>query len=224
MESTKDAEKLYQEVEWQIARHLEALDQIITDSQEDLEGNCFYHNTKAGQTRISSWWMYYKRMNLVNLIQSKNPKKIAEIGFNAGHSALLILHSLSPTSEMRIFDLNNHGYSTKAFQYLSQHYSQLKEMIIGDSMKSLPEYIAKRPEEKGSYDIIHVDGGHQRDIVYSDAFYADLLLKPGGVMILDDTNIEYIQNLIDRLLKKGYTFLYQIPTFGYMHCFLQKPQ
>jgi hypothetical protein len=223
MESSKEAERIYQEVEWQVAKHLEVLTAIIRDCNEDLEGNCFFDNAKAGDNFVSFWWMFYKRVNLVNLIKSKAPQKVAEIGINAGHSALLILHSLQPTAQLHIFDLNNHKYSRKAFEYLAAQYPQLREMVVGDSTVSLPQFIKVRPEEVGTYDIIHVDGGHQQEVVYSDVFYADLLLKSGGVMILDDTNIPYIQTMIERMLKKGYTFLHQLPTFGYMHCFLVKP-
>ena len=223
MESSKDAEILYQNIEWQIAKHLDVLTGIIRSSNEDLEGNCFFDNAKAGNNLVSFWWMTYKRVNIVNLIKSRAPKKVAEIGLNAGHSALLILHCLEPTAELRIFDLNNHTYSRKAFEYLASQYNQLKEMVIGDSTVTLPDYIRTRPEELGTYDIIHVDGGHQKDIVYNDVFYTDLLLKSGGVMIVDDTNIPYIQEVVERMLKKGYTFLHQLPTFGYMHCFLVKP-
>lgn len=148
---------------------------------------------------------------------------MVEIGFNAGHSALLLLHTLDPSAEMRVFDLNNHSYAQVAFKYLASHYPQLREMIVGNSTITLPEYVKARPEELQSYDIVHVDGGHQKDVVYSDVFYADLLLKSGGVMILDDTNIEYIMSMIERLLQRGYRFLYQVPTYGYTHCFLEKP-
>ena len=223
MESSKAAEQHYQEVEWNISRQLDTLHTILKDCNEEIEGNCFSHGVAPGNPLITSWWMYYKRINLTNIIKTRAPQKIAEIGMNAGHSALLLLQGLSPTAEMRVFDLNNHKYTETAFKYLCTQYPQLKEMIVGDSTKTLPEYIKERPHEKGTYDLIHVDGGHQKEIVYSDVFYTDILLKSGGVMILDDTNIDYIQDLIERLLKKGYTFLHQLPTFGYMHCFLVKP-
>jgi hypothetical protein len=223
MNSSADDEKAYREVEWQVANHLEALQIIVKESNEPLEGNCFFHGANPGEIWMTSWWMFYKRMNFVTLIRKRAPKRVAEIGFNAGHSALLILHCLQPGAEMRVFDLNNHSYSPPAFKYLAGKYPQLREMIVGDSTVTLPEYMKQRPEEAGSYDIVHVDGGHQKDVVYSDVFYADILLKSGGVMILDDTNIDYIESMIDRLLQRGYKFLYQVPTYGYTHCFLEKP-
>jgi hypothetical protein len=130
---------------------------------------------------------------------------------------------MQPDTEFRVFDLNNHMYSKKAFEYLGSQYPQVREMIVGDSTLTLPQYIKDRPDQIGTYDIIHVDGGHSQDIVISDIFFTDMLLKSGGIMIIDDTNIPHIQNTIERLLRKGYTFLHQLPTFGYMHCFLVKP-
>lgn len=223
MEVSKDAEQKYKEVEWQISKHLEILNTIARECNEDLEGNCFYDNARAGSQWVSFWWMFYKRVNLVNLILTKPHKKVAEIGLNAGHSALLILHAMQPGTEFIVFDLNNHNYSRKAFEYLGSQYSQVRQMIVGDSTLTLPQFVKERPEEIGTFDIIHVDGGHSQDIATSDVFFTDILLKSGGIMILDDTNIPHIQNIIERLLKKGYTFLHQLPTFGYMHCFLLKP-
>ena len=223
MESSKDALQKYKEVEWHISKHLEVLDAIVVGCNEDLEGNCFYDNARAGSQWVSFWWMFYKRVNLVNVILTKPHKKVGEIGLNAGHSALLILHSMQPDTEFIVFDLNNHKYSKKAFEYLSSQYPQVREMIVGDSTLTLPQYVKERTDQIGTYDIIHVDGGHSQDIVISDIFFTDILLKSGGIMILDDTNIPHIQNTIERLLRKGYTFLHQLPTFGYMHCFLVKP-
>lgn len=223
MEDSKEAEKYYKSIEWEVSSHIDALQKIALDSKEEIEGNCFTHGMKVGEPLVTSWWMIYKRINLVNIIKSRNPQKVAEIGMNAGHSMLLLLHKLSPNAEVRVFDLNNHSYTKKAFEYLCSHYPQLKEMVVGDSTVTMREFIKVRPEEKETYDLIHVDGGHEKAIVDSDVFYADILLKSGGVMILDDTNIKYIQDLIERLLRRGYTFLHQLPTFGYMHCFLVKP-
>ena len=61
------------------------------------------------------------------------------------------------------------------------------------------------------------------NIIQSDIFYGDILLKKGGIMILDDTQLKCIEDSIPQLLSRGYSFAYQIPTFGFSHVCLVKP-
>lgn len=77
------------------------------------------------------------------------------------------------------------------------------ELITGDSRSTMSDFLRSRPSELGTYDIVHVDGGHQLDVVQSDVKHALSLLKTGGVMILDDTNIPYIDHLGDDLVRRG---------------------
>lgn len=44
-------------------------------------------------------------------------------------------------------------------------------------------------EEEGQYDFIFVDGWHTFDHVMVDCFYATRLLKVGGFLVMDDTNV-----------------------------------
>jgi hypothetical protein len=69
---------------------------------------------------------------------------------------------------------------------------------------------------------VHVDGGHYGDTPMSDLFYADKLLRVGGVLILDDTQNKEIVQLIPFLLSKGYMVVTQIPTFCLSHALFQK--
>lgn len=53
-----------------------------------------------------------------------------------------------------------------------------------------PSYLALptllREGMAGRFDLILVDGMHLYDYTLVDMFYADLLLRPGGVVVLDD--------------------------------------
>ena len=123
---------------------------------------------------------------------------------------------------MIVFDICDHSYSIPCANYLSLKHPQMKHLYAGDSRKTLPTYIQLHPEEKESYDLIHIDGGHSQDILSSDLFNSDYLLKKGGILILDDTQLGEMQLFIPILLEKGYVFLFQIPTFGFMHAFFEK--
>lgn len=47
-------------------------------------------------------------------------------------------------------------------------------------------------ENEGQYDFIFIDGWHTFDHVMVDCFYANRLLKVGGFLIIDDTNVAAI--------------------------------
>jgi len=83
---------------------LKDLEKIIIDSNTPLEGNSFYvHNT------LNIYNCLYKKQ--VNLFwcgkQAKT--KICEIGFNAGHSTMLLLIGREKTPlDFTIFDIGHH--------------------------------------------------------------------------------------------------------------------
>ena len=219
MQSIEETETFYRSLEPSILAHTKELDKRILATNEKLEGNCFYlHNSF-----IPPWFLIYKRMNFVMAMKTYAIKKMVEIGFNGGHSAALFLSMLPQDGSILFFDLNDHTYTRSCFEYLRAAYPQVRDLIAGDSMKTLPTWMQAHMEEVGTFDLVHVDGGHSPEVSHSDMMLAHFLLKPGGIMILDDTQIEYITEYIPFLIGKGYKFLYQIPTYHYAHVLLQKP-
>ncbi len=201
---------------------INSLDAIIKECKEDLEGNCFYHGAKQGEEWQEGWFFLLKRMNLINCIRDFNIEKICEIGLNGGHSAACFLQALPITGSMVFFDLCEHKYTKKVFDHLKTHFPQIKELVEGDSTKTLSIWVDTHKDELDTFDLVHVDGGHFENVPYSDVFYADKLLRPGGFMILDDTQLEKIMMMIPYLMSKGYTMPLQTPTFCLSHVFLQK--
>jgi len=218
MNSTLAAYQYYTSLEPRISERVKELDQLIKEKGENLEGNCFYH----GNTYISDWFFVYKRMNFANIIKEFNIKRMIEIGFNGGHSALVFLEAMGQDAQYTCFDLGDHLYSRPCFDFLKSNYPQVKEYIEGDSQKTLSEFLMVNPEYYKSCDCIHVDGGHSDHIVKSDIMWANAYLKLGGILILDDTQLKCIELMIPQLLNNGYILLYQIPTFGFSHTCLQK--
>jgi hypothetical protein len=53
--------------------------------------------------------------------------------------------------------------------------------------------------------------------------HADLLLKPGGIMVVDDTDAPQINALVDAYLaSRKYEEMIVLKTFGYPHRIIQK--
>jgi predicted O-methyltransferase YrrM len=87
----------------------------------------------------------------------------------------------------------------------------LKELKLGKrskciekkSYESLPELLKK--DGYNSYDFIFIDGWHTFDYTLVDFFYANLLLKVGGTIIIDDVLHESVKQCVD-YLNSNYKF------------------
>lgn len=192
--------------------HLNHLEQIVQDTQEKMEGNCFYlHHTFDRSEKLLP-----KQRNLQKI--AKQSKNILEIGFNAGHSALVFLLS-NPNSKIVCFDLGEHSYSKKCFEYLSQQFPNRLEIIWGDSQTTLLKYVCENIGKK-TFDLFHIDGGHFPEIVESDVKLSKFLANENSLLIYDDC---WIKSLGFYFMKELYGKILDIvenvfePTEQYSH-------
>ena len=116
---------------------IEDLEKIIINSDCKLEGNCFYsHNTLKKNKKYEN-----KQKNLI-WCGSKIKDKVCEIGFNAGHSALLMLFNNNKDIDFTIFDIGRHKYTRPTLEYLKNYFKDTNfEYIEGNSIKTIPEWI-----------------------------------------------------------------------------------
>jgi len=97
------------------------------------------------------------------------------------------------------------------------------EYVEGDSTVTMPNWIDAHLGQVGTYDVVHVDGGHLQPCMLSDTRNADTLLRSGGIMIVDDTNCDYINMRVDTFVESGrYVELALLKTAGYPHRILRK--
>ena len=212
-----DIIKLYDQHAWDITKKYYSLRSILQQCGEPPEGNCFYYHESLEEFKE----LQSKRSNI--LYYAKDAKKICEIGFNAGHSAVLLFESSAKDAHILFFELGNHSYMNPCYQYVKGEYPQTSNLIVGDSRETFLAYICDHPEELGTYDIVHVDGGHEESVFLSDIKNAIKLVKKGGIIIVDDTQIPYIRKWVDDSAKDGSISVveHQMPTFGYEHCIVK---
>jgi len=176
-----------------IDQHANTLTEITRLTGDNLEGNCFTNHatTERNEGLLS------KRINLLEV--ARHGKKILELGFNAGHSALLFLLGCDPDAEITFLDIGGHPYVFPCFEYLKRVSPTVKrDLIIGNSLHILPKMVLKEGQ-KEQYDIIHMDGGHAPECVINDLILLYMLLKPGGYLIVDDTLgfiLEQVRNFV----------------------------
>ena len=194
--------------------------QIVIDSKSSLEGNSFYAHTTLNIYPE----LYTKQLNLF-WCGKQAKTKICEIGFNAGHSTMLMLLGRDKTPlDFTIFDIGHHPYTKPCLAYLESKFQHVKfEYIEGDSTISMPTWIEANKQQLWVYDVIHVDGGHTEYCITNDMKHADLLVKRGGIVIIDDTFMTHINNCVNSYLSSGnYRELDVLKTKGYPHRIIQK--
>jgi len=199
---------------------IDDIKQIIIESNELLEGNCFYDN----ETLILDPQLYFKQINLF-WCGKQAKTKICEIGFNTGHSSMLMLLGRDTAElDFTVFDIGRHPYTKPCLEYIKSQFQHIKfEYIEGDSTITMPAWIHENKSCIWSYDLIHVDGGHTEHCISNDMKYADILLKAGGLVIIDDTNHYHINNWVDWYVSTRKYIELDVPnSFEYGYRVLQK--
>mmetsp|Transcript_97643 Transcript_97643/g.173929 ORF Transcript_97643/g.173929 Transcript_97643/m.173929 type:complete len:567 (+) Transcript_97643:75-1775(+) len=134
------------------------------------------------------------------LAQTAGLKRILEIGFNGGHSALRWL--LYSGATLHAFDLGTHEYCEPAASWLETLFPERLSLTWGDSMEELPKYVKSASEK---YDLIFIDGGHDYHIAQSDLKYCAFLANPEDhILLMDDTNLEGPEKAWDELIASGH--------------------
>jgi hypothetical protein len=205
-----------------VQHKLRAIEEIVVKSGVPMIGNSFYLHC----TLVMPSSLYSKQVNLFWYGKGA-ASKICEIGFNAGHSALLMLVGRNKTSlstTFTVFDLNEHAYVKQCMKFSEDSFQNTTfEFVEGDSTQTMPAWILKNKDAIGTYDLVHVDGGHGDKCVSSDMKHADILVKVGGVIIIDDTWDEVINVYVDQYLRSGkYSEVDILKTYMYPHRIIQK--
>ena len=126
---------------------------------------------------------------LHDLIRSERASVTLEIGMAWGLSTLAMVQALVENGARRrshvVLDPHQKSlYGGAALRALRETgAAKFVEFHEENSMTMLPRLV----ERNRSFDIVFVDGRHVFDGVFLDFIYADWLVRPGGVIVLDDT-------------------------------------
>jgi predicted O-methyltransferase YrrM len=114
--------------------------------------------------------------------------RTVEIGLGYGISALHICEGLLENSgrasrHVVIDPYQATRFSDCGLQFLDEAgVGEMVELHAEDSRISLPRFL----DEARSFDLAFVDGNHRFDGVFVDLFYLGPLVRPGGIVFLDD--------------------------------------
>lgn len=120
------------------------------------------------------------------LIHKPGIKRIAEIGFNGGHSSFVFLDTSQDTT-VTSFDLGEHDYVDASKEFIDSTFGKDRhELWKGQSIHTVTGYASRNPG--ASFDLIFIDGGHDEATAAADLENMRQLAHPGTIVVMDDYN------------------------------------
>ena len=123
-----------------------------------------------------------KNINQNTSQTSQIPKRrMLQIGFNAGHSTYYFLDKCNGLVIDSI-DIGTHSYVVDASHFIETKFPGRHTLVIQDSRVELPRIDV----EKGYYDYIFIDGGHDEDVAKQDFENIQRFSDEKTIIIFDD--------------------------------------
>jgi len=179
-------------IEQQAQPYLKDILTLVQQKCGYLDGNLFYENLQDAINAMPADSLKEKRKNLVNLIEGR--KNVLEIGFNAGHSALIMLLA---NQDVRItaIDTCQHPYTETCFSYLDRRFPGRLTLIKGNSTNVIQVLNGEK------FDLIHYDGGKEKTI-HEDLLNSVDLVEDDHILLIDDTQNSRLEEIVLQLEEK----------------------
>lgn len=136
-----------------------------------------------GDDIFSGYWADYSGM-----ARKYKPKRILEIGVRYGYTGLVFVHGIkklrgSPNVEyLGLDDESYHGGSN------GRANANFQTVFPNVPMKAMTwnTILMGLPPEIGTFDLIHIDGNHERQWAVNDLKLCWPVLNEGGIIMMDD--------------------------------------
>jgi hypothetical protein len=180
---------------------LAALNRIVRESGETIEGSLFYGHRAAEIADRPEPALAPARRNLWRAARFK--RSLLEVGVNAGHAALLCL-SANPDLAWTGVDICEHAYVEPCVAYLAAEFPGRVRFFAGDSREALPRLATHRAEL--DFDLFHVDGGHTDALCRADVSNCVRLARGGRGrhLVLDDVHASWIFDVFCEYVALGH--------------------
>lgn len=163
-------------------------------------GSVFYHEPLTYEIKALPEAINAPKIrNLI--VATRGKRHLLEIGFNAGHSALLTLHS-NPDLIYHGVDICQAPYTAECAGRLKYKYPNRFFFYRGDSREILP-YLATHHSHL-KFDVFHVDGGHTAEICRTDISNCLRLASQRSLLVLDDSDAPHIFDVYAEFVSLGY--------------------
>ena len=158
---------------------------------------------------------------LYETVKRANPRQVIEVGMAGGVSTVAICAALQEIEKKRgpTDPIPARCFSVDPFQITA--YQSAGSLLVGKLGLSARSFLITEPSQKVLpglessgmvFDLAFIDGCHRYEASFVDAFYCDLMLRPGCLMILDDFQYPSIQSVVKHLARNmKYCFLADVP-------------
>src|SRR5690606_30209286 len=124
---------------------------------------------------------------LYDFVLKQRPQLVIEVGMAYGVSTLTILSALQANGTGRLISIDPYitwesGRLVALHQVARAGVSHLHEHMHECSYTALPKLLI----EEARPDFVYIDGRHNFEYVFTDFFYADKLISPGGTVAFND--------------------------------------
>lgn len=193
---------------------INTLNDKVIASGVKMEGNLFYlHHHELRRTRDFYAPFAPKRKQIVDVVKGK--KHILEIGFNAGHSAALILTSNDEVRYSAI-DICYHKYTKPCAASLFEKFGDRFAFYEGDSAHAYPYHFRSFLD----CDLVHIDGGHSLEMFRIDTLNAIFMPRDKSIerhLLIDDVDLVEVRDELKRFVDEGYLEIEQREGFNDDH-------
>lgn len=135
-------------------------------------------------------------------VRAMQPQNVIEIGMAYAVSTLSILTAMQSNQTGKLISIDPYigwptGVEVAKHQIASAGLADRHEHVQDLSQYAMPRLIGSgyRPQ------LIYIDGHHGFDFAFTDMFFTDRLLAPGGVMVFNDVGWRSVHKVI-RFLEK----------------------
>lgn len=175
------------------------LNEAVCESGQPLVGNyCYFHLQPVSRGLPPDPLRRLKRDVLRQA--AAHPRTGLEIGFNAGHSAVVMLDA-NPRLHLTIIDGGAHRYTRPCAAIVAERYPGRLRMLWGPSRAVTAHLVRARDTD---FQFIHIDGSHSVRDATADIVFALRHGGPGCVVVVDDLGESHIESILRWALAGGY--------------------
>jgi predicted O-methyltransferase YrrM len=154
-----------------------------------------YHLNPAGNANVEGYITAKQReMFIEELKKHPHIHKIAEVGFNAGHTSEIFLEFVLD-SHVVSFDINSLHYTLTGVEFLKTQFQDRFQFIEGDSQYTVPSFFKTHPDQK--FDLIYIDGCHLLDACINDILNFKPFADENTVLWVDDTHFPNVKGAVE---------------------------
>jgi predicted O-methyltransferase YrrM len=170
-----------------------SLDQYLTSRNVTATQNSAHIDVQPGRDQQVQYF--------IALLQKyPNIKKVAEIGFNLGHSSEVFLKT-RPDIQVVSCDMMFNWWNFVGKEYIDAKYPGRHQLLVGDSQIKMPEF--KRSHPNFTFDCIFIDGGHSYSVALQDIVNMQFLARSDTVLIMDDIEFHEVNDAWKKCISDG---------------------